>query len=384
MSVREGEIGIVGAGPAGARAAELLADAGADVFLFDPKAPWEKPCGGGITAGTFDEVPELRELDGHLRRVSAFRLEAPRASLRIPLSSPMAVIDRADLSRWQLERAVAAGAEFVPRRVRGIERKYGRWRLRTDADEEFGVRGLVGADGAASVVRRAVRPGFQPVLAPTRVVYPGLGEYGSDEALFRFVPGMDGYVWDFPRPDRRSVGAGVSAGEASRAGLERAVAAYWRERTRSDLNGAPEAGAVIGTAGRPHDYADIGASNWALLGDAAGFADPVTGEGIRNALRSAACLADAYWEDGDFRGYPARAETALEDGFRLSRKLHRLLHDHGGSGWMLEAGARTVVARALLAALLNGANEHDFSGSFLGRWWGAYRQLRAVRSVKSS
>lgn len=45
MSVREAEIGIVGAGPAGARAAEHLADAGANVLLFDPKVPWEKPCG---------------------------------------------------------------------------------------------------------------------------------------------------------------------------------------------------------------------------------------------------------------------------------------------------------------------------------------------------
>ena len=53
MSIRKVEIGIVGAGPAGARAGELLADAGAEVVLLDPKAPWEKPCGGGITAGTF-------------------------------------------------------------------------------------------------------------------------------------------------------------------------------------------------------------------------------------------------------------------------------------------------------------------------------------------
>lgn len=378
MSVREAEIGIVGAGPAGARAAELLADADADVLLLDPEAPWEKPCGGGITAGAFDEVPELRELDGHLRRVSAFRLEAPRASIRIPLGSPMAVIDRVDLARWQLERALAAGAELVPRRVRGIERKYGRWRLRIDADEELRVRRIVGADGAASVVRRAVRPGFQPTLAPTRVVYPGLDEHAADEALFRFVPGMDGYVWDFPRPDRRSVGAGVSAGEASRSRMDAAVTDYWAERTGRELNGAPEAGAVIGTAGRPHDYADLGDADWSLLGDAAGLADPVTGEGIRNALRSAACLADTYREDGDFRGYPARAETDLEDGFRLSRKLHRLLHDHGGSGWMLAAGARTAGARALLAAVLNGANDHDFSGSFVGQWWGAYRQQRAA------
>lgn len=62
MSTCAFEIGILGAGPAAARAAELLADAGAELILLDPKAPWEKPCGGGLTAGTLHQVPELAEL----------------------------------------------------------------------------------------------------------------------------------------------------------------------------------------------------------------------------------------------------------------------------------------------------------------------------------
>ena len=56
--ITQAEVGIVGAGPAGARAAELLAGFGVDVVLFDPRAPWEKPCGGGLTASAFDAVPE--------------------------------------------------------------------------------------------------------------------------------------------------------------------------------------------------------------------------------------------------------------------------------------------------------------------------------------
>lgn len=48
----DGQIGIVGAGPAGARAAERLARLGADVVLLDPTAQWEKPCGGGLTSSS--------------------------------------------------------------------------------------------------------------------------------------------------------------------------------------------------------------------------------------------------------------------------------------------------------------------------------------------
>src|SRR5690606_37568305 len=71
---RRGPVGIIGAGPAGARAAELLAAGGWEVLLFDPKAPWEKPCGGGIPAHGFIHFPELRELEGRGRWARRARL----------------------------------------------------------------------------------------------------------------------------------------------------------------------------------------------------------------------------------------------------------------------------------------------------------------------
>lgn len=379
MAPREAEIGIVGAGPAGARAAELLAKAGAEVVLLDPEAPWEKPCGGGITAGTFREVPELRELLPAARRVDEVRLEASGHALRVRLDAPLAVLPRIELARWQLERATVAGAEAISRRVRGIGRVNGEWWLRLgEGDDEVRVRRLVGADGAASRVRRTVRPGFRPVLAPTRVAYPELDERAMDAALFRFEPGLDGYVWDFPRADHRSVGAGVSGSAASREGLDRAVESYWRGATGGELHGVPRTGAVIGTAGREHSYIDVGDADWALLGDAAGFADPVTGEGIRNAFRSAACLADAYRADGTFAGYPARAEATFERGFRLARRIHTLLYQGRAAGWIVEAGTRSPAVEALVAAVSNGGNEHELRGTMLGRWRAAYREARAA------
>lgn len=377
MSAYRAEIGIVGAGPAGARAAELLAAAGAEVLLLDPKAPWEKPCGGGLTAGLFDEVPELSELDG-ARRVGAARLEAPGASIQIPLDAPLTVICRIDLARWQLARAEAAGAVHLPWRVRRLGRLNDEWRLQTEAGE-VRVRKLVGADGAASTVRRAVRPRFRPTLAPTRVVYPDLGGRADAEVLFRFVPGMDGYVWDFPRSDHRSVGAGVSGGAASRRVMDATVDAYWLEVAGDRLAGLPRAGAVIGTAGHPHVYSDVGGSDWALLGDAAGFADPVTGEGIRNAFRSAACLADAYGEDRTFGSYPARAEATFERGFRLSRGIHALLYDGDAAAWLVRAAAHSTTFRGLLAATANGGNEHQLrTRSLFGHWASAFRSRMAA------
>lgn len=379
MSMGASEIGIVGAGPAGARAAELLADAGAEVILLDPKAPWEKPCGGGLTAGTLHEVPELVELERAFRRVEAVRLETDGHSMRIPLDAPLAVVARTELARWQHQRATEAGADLVPEKLVGLVKVEAGWQLELGNGSYVFTRRIVGADGAASLVRRAVRPRFRPRLAPTRVAYPALGRHGVDEALFRFVPGMDGYVWDFPRRDHRSVGAGVSGGEASRRDMEQAMEAYWMEATEERLDrSAPRAGAVIGTAGRPHLYTDVGGDDWALLGDAAGFADPVTGEGIRNALRSAACLADAYRSAGSFADYPARAEATFENEFRLSRWLHTSLYDGRFAAWLVGAAVRSPFLGALLTAASNGGNEHALRGTMLGRWHAAYRELRAA------
>lgn len=379
MSIHRAEIGIVGAGPAGARAAELLADAGAEVVVLDPRAPWKKPCGGGLTAGLFEETPELREIDA-VHWVEAARLEAPDAGIRLPLVSPLGVVARVDLARWQLGRARTAGALHVARRVRAVCRVERAWLIRVDGwGRDLSVRLLVGADGAASPVRRVVSPWFRPTLAPTRISYPGLGHHGTHEVVFRFVPGIDGYVWDFPRSDHRSVGVGVSGGDTSRQIMDAELDAYWRGAAGTRLDGVSRTGAVIGTAGHPHRYGHVGGDHWALLGDAAGFADPVTGEGIRNALRSAACLADAYRHDRSFASYPARAEARFEKGFRLSRRLHTLLYEGDAAAWLVRAAGRSAFFRGLVAATANGGNEHELRArSLIGFWAAAARAEKAA------
>ena len=72
---RSAEIGILGAVPARALASELLAAQRASVMLFDPKAPWEKPCGGGLTPAAIDEMPELEELLPSTRAIHQVSVE---------------------------------------------------------------------------------------------------------------------------------------------------------------------------------------------------------------------------------------------------------------------------------------------------------------------
>ena len=379
------EIGVVGAGPAGARAAELLAQHGADVLLLDPKAPWEKPCGGGITASAFRAVPDLREAQHLARRIDRMRLEASAEVLvDIPLDKPLFVIPRIALARWQLERAVRAGVTFEPASVRRVERANVGWTLYLSDGAVRRIRRLIGADGAASTVRKAVAPDHRVELAPTRVLFAHGAGNTSDSIVMRFFRTVPGYAWNFPRPDHRSIGLGLEPGDWSRTRLDADLDNYWETWGRCECVPAMRAGAVIGTAfhTRRSSYPEIAADDFALLGDAAGFADPATGEGIQNALRSAQMVADAYAEHGSFSAYPRAAFAELESEFRIARKVRQVLYSWALPVRLIEAAQRHASVHALLAAIVHGGNEHD--PRVLKNWWRGLRHGRGYRDETES
>ena len=379
MSEYDAEIGIVGAGPAGARAAELLAGHGAKVLLWDPKAPWEKPCGGGLPASAFRNVPELREMIPEAQRIDGIRVEvSPEAGFTVPLDHPLYIVSRLALARWQLDRAIGAGAELVRDAVRTIERVDGGWSLATRSGRHWTVRLLVGADGAASLVRRIASPGLEVELDPTRVAYPSGAGTTPETMVLKFYDDVEGYLWDFPRSDHRSLGIGLQPGTWNRPRMDGEVEEYRRSREACECETPERAGAVIGAAGFSHgDYSGVGGSDFALLGDAAGFADPATGEGIENALRSAGFLADAYAVDGHLGSYPARARSVLEREFRVSRWARKALFDRRLGTRLVRRGMEADWAYALGAAVANATNEHD-PGLFrlLRRAWAAHRHVR--------
>lgn len=390
MTSYDAEIGIVGAGPAGARAAELLAGRGVHVAVWDPRIPWEKPCGGGLPASAFDQMPELRELLPTARRIDAVRFESSSGhGFAVELARSMYMVSRRDLARFQVDRAQRAGAEWIQESIRRITPRDGGskgWLLEGSEDRSWAVRRIVGADGAASLTRRSCSPDLQIELAPTRVAYPVGVAPDPDTVLVRLFAEVDGYFWDFSRPDHRSVGAGVEAGTWNRRRLDDRIDRYLGlGRTAPDASDesndsretkkavrpdafSPRAGAVIGTAALGHgSYDGVGASDFALVGDAAGFADPATGEGIQNALLSARYLADSWDPTRGFADYPAAARAGLEPAFKRSRVLRRVLFQLGVGEWLVDRGKERRWARALVSGVMNSTNEHDLTVSGLLR-----------------
>lgn len=368
------EVAVVGAGPAGARAAELLSTLGADVVLLDPKVPWEKPCGGGLTPPLFREIPELEELKSVARRVTSVRVETgEHVSFAVALSHPIWILSRATLGAWQLARALEAGVDHLSVRVNAIRRAYGAWRLQTDAGD-LTARFLVGADGAASLVRRVAAPKFKVELAPTRVAYPLDAGPTPDTAVLRFYKDIAGYLWDFPRPSHRSWGIMTPRGTWRRPRMDAEIDEYGSSADPGACHDLDRGGAVIGTAQLGHgDYRQITGKDFALLGDAAGLADPFTGEGIQNAMRSATLLAES-WRQGGVEVFPALARRAFEREFQIARLLRRSLFDDGLGIGLAERAARSPTWYAVVASVLNGMNEHDGRvRHLLGHWLKAYR-----------
>lgn len=360
---RLSDLVVIGAGPAGCRAAELLADDGVSVKLLDPKAPWEKPCGGGLTAAALRHAPELRELEGEAETISELVVRAPSgASTIVPLRVPYLIVSRLSLSRWGLERAEAAGARFLSVAAESAERYGGAWRVIDSRGDAHLARWLLVADGATSRFRRVLAPDLRPELAPTRVAYPRLGATHG-RAVFLFLPAVDGYLWDFPRTDHHSVGIGVPPGTFARDALDEAIAQYAIAEAGAG-DSAEYRGAVIATAnwssGR---FEDLGGPDYALLGDAAGLADLATGEGIDYAFRSANLAALAFANGQGFERYPALARSAFAKEIRRARIIRHWLYRPGVADLLVRRARRTPRAALLLTALVDAVNEH---GSLLG------------------
>jgi flavin-dependent dehydrogenase len=328
-------------------------------LLLDPKAPWEKPCGGGLTAAALDHTPELQELRSASESIAEVLVTSPSgASIVIPLRRPYQVVSRLTLSQWGLERATLAGVCFQSGAVRSAQRTNGGWSITDSAGHIHLARRVIAADGAASRLRGILAPRFRPKLAPTRVAYPRAGA-PSGCAVIVFPRSIRGYLWDFPRPGHHSIGVGVTAGTSPPRGPLDEIITDYRVREVGDSEFAECYGAVIATSEWTSGcFEDLGGRDYALLGDAAGLADAATGEGLDYAFRSASLAAHVYDDAFGFVRYPAAAKTAFGRETRRARMARQCLYHPLVVDQLVASARRSRRLGALLITLVEAINEH--------------------------
>ena len=229
------DVGIVGGGPAGARAAWRLSRSGARVVMFDGSHPREKPCGGGVTGRALDLVSDAIDpaaLPSIAITAATFEHGANITAVSVGNGSRshplLAVMSRRVFDDTLLAAAIAAGARLVRSRARKIVAGPTGWTVES-ALESVQVEWLLGADGteqsrSAQRLRRRsrARTSRLPQDSTCTAARP------SNIAI-AFEDEPAGYLWSFPRPDHLAVGACAQADETRPATLL-AIVSGWLER----------------------------------------------------------------------------------------------------------------------------------------------------------
>lgn len=350
------DVAVAGAGPAGSVAAISLAREGLRVVLLDAaKFPRDKTCAGGISGKTIDSLAGLglsipAEIQGpKVVGVTLVGRDGHRITCDVG-RQVMAAVRRADFDAWLAREAQRAGAQFYDGVfVRGVEtfRSRDQVVVRTSAGD-IRARMVVGADGANGVVGRSAglrgrwRRWEIGVALAVEVPMPELGAAGQACPQYADLYCVNlpfAFGWVFPLDGAVNIGIGCSGFSTGR---------LWSEYHRflDRLSMEPRFAGMNLAALRPKGHRlpaggfprPVAGGRVLLVGDAAGFVDPFSGEGIYHAVVSGATAGEAIakgLKDGlghrwIEREYSRRVGAKLYTEFRLSMGLAVACWGKGG------------------------------------------------------
>ncbi|GIU89367.1 MAG: geranylgeranyl reductase [Acidimicrobiia bacterium] len=333
---------VVGAGPAGAAAAATAARLGLRTVVCDRAGfPRDKTCGDGLTTQALRLLERLGlgrdalDAAGYqpVRETVLVSPAGRRVTLPLPADGEHAgVVTRLGLDERLVALARAAGAEVrTAVGVADVVADADGVKARTADGGTIEARHLVAADGHWSAVRRALRPEAPADLGTWHAARQYFDGVDDDRLWVIFERDLlPGYAWVFPLPGGgANVGFGVL--RARRRGRE--LKALWQDviarRALRDALGrrarprGPVRAWPIPTAYAPERLAD---GRVLYVGDAAAVVDPMTGEGIAQAIETGILAAEAIARGGDVaNGYRDAVERALGRDLRFAARLQRVL-----------------------------------------------------------
>lgn len=329
------DVAVIGSGPSGASAAFELAKNGLSVVIIEKEIlPRYKVCGGGFVYRGRKNMPfdvssvverEFYEVDTYFSK-NKIKLTSKREK---PIVS---MIMRDAFDNLIVEKAKEHGVELLQNhKVESIT--FGEIQIIHTNQGDVKSQFIISADGALSPVAKMA--GWQE----TRSVIPAL-EYEVEvpaadfERLSTSVRfDMDlipyGYGWCFPKKNHLSIGVAVFLKNKDKINLKEYYAAYLKELGITEIISEQAHGFVIPVSPRTDKFAQKGVF---LIGDAAGFADPITAEGISNAIYSGRLAAQSIIESGKDSVkaqalYEAKLEENLLPELRTGVKLAKIFYE---------------------------------------------------------
>jgi geranylgeranyl reductase family protein len=337
------DVAVIGGGPAGAFCAEKVAKKGFSCILLEKSnVNRYKACAGGISF----EASSMRPVTPSVveRKIVAARVYSPARSVTIGTQEePGYTVYRTEYDQWLRDQAHDAGAHIrYGEKVRTVD-------LKTPAvktTKEYRCKVIVGAFGVCPrlysqfgvTIPEWVQLIQQECTLSEEVITERIGD--CIEIYFDTHYATWGYSWIFPK--RRGVSVGL---------LSLPKTAKKKERlTQFIQNTQKLKGVLPHKFGKRHTFGGFiplrpvektWGDTYVLVGDSAGFCDPVTYEGISNALKSGRIAADAiekYLEQGhSLSVYEQLLERELYEDLQYARKLQRLMYGHQLSDTVAEA-----------------------------------------------
>lgn len=349
------KIAIVGAGPAGCSAGYHLASGGHDVLLLDRRPfPRDKVCGDGISAGALGALASLgvypRDLEALAEHAAIYGtlVGAPDGRTNVHRSRMRGYcVPRFVFDELLWRRAVGAGCRFEVRTVREP--------AALDADVVLDARGVYAGDPNAIALRS-----YWDVPAAR------LSADEGDTIQVRFERFLGpAYGWVFPvgaRGDvvRLNVGVGVWMRDAERLGAK-VTELYARFVEKNARVSALARDAIAQTTPRGCALAMAKRQNCVTdgrvlrIGDAANMTDPLTGEGIQNALLSGLLAAQAIELARDPRDAAANWERIYRDNFEEHFRAGLRLSSAMGSSLLKNVLVRAMNHDGRVAERMNAA-----------------------------
>jgi flavin-dependent dehydrogenase len=339
---------------------EQLARAGHKVSLFDEHLAWEKPCGGGLTHKAIQCFPFLLDNSYPKKLVQSVELissQEHRATLE--MTHPIVIYSRTVLNGMLLDRARDAGCNVQRSRVMSVDTSTSKPRYCVEGEwreADF----LVLAAGARNQLLPETRALQRDELEMTQGYFV---PQTADSITIKFLPHFEGYIWSFPRNDHLSVG--ICGSMSSHTSTElRGHLQTFVEKHGIETEGAKFYSHVLPSPQeRTLSQRNVLGKNWALVGDAAAWVDPLTGEGLFYAIRSGELLGRSLAE-GCPEKYPAWIKAAfsteLEFAARIVRRFYRgSFLGSAVTTRMVQFMRRSPVFRQLVGDLFSGTQDYS-------------------------
>lgn len=361
--VNERDVIVVGAGPAGSTTAVYLAKQGYDVLLLDRhRFPRDKTCGDAVPAGAVDTLTHLGMGDkiqkaverGELYPLESLLLVSPKGyemAARLHKSnkgSDSYVAPRIHFDALIHQYAIESGAGFQQTEAAGPLIENGRVvgvKVKGNGrSQDLRAKVVIGADGVTSVISRALRPkekqhGIGHRAVALRAYIEGLEEFPKQVEFYLYNQILPGYAWIFPiGQDRANIGLGMRLDHfrAKKQSLKEMLNVFLdmptiKKRLKPGWELRDVATWQLNFGSQKHlQHVYDGAI---LVGDAAGFINPLTGGGIHNAIISAKLAArtvhEALQQDDISRSnmqiYEQRIHETMWGSMSRSYRLQRSL-----------------------------------------------------------